>query len=72
MTIPLTLTAYQQTKKKLAQMEARLTALEERNDLEPVHKMEAARSYKEMIAQYRRDVKLYEATHPATTSSLEG
>ncbi len=58
------LDGYHQTKKKLEQMESRLAALLARTDLQPVYQAEVEKSYQEMIRQYRRDLKLYEATHP--------
>lgn len=61
MTPRLTREGYEQTKMKLANMEARFAALGERNDINPVHKAEAERSYIDMICQYRREIKLYEA-----------
>jgi hypothetical protein len=62
MTEPVTATGYLQTKEKLAGMEARLAALHGRNDFNAVHKGEAIRSCDEMIRQYRKELKLYEAT----------
>ncbi|HXG09657.1 MAG TPA: hypothetical protein VNK04_07700 [Gemmataceae bacterium] len=62
MTPRLTPEGYAQTKIKLANMEARLAALRARHDLNPVHKEEVERSYLDMIRQYRREIKLYEAT----------
>ncbi len=61
MTIPLTPAGYAQTKEKLAQMETRLAALRVRTDLNPTHRAEVERSYEDMIRQYRRELKLYEA-----------
>jgi hypothetical protein len=63
MTPMLTAAGYLQTLEKLAGMEARLTALRQRSDLVPTHKAEVERSYLEMIGQYRREIKLYEAAH---------
>jgi hypothetical protein len=56
---------------KLANMEARLAALRSRGDLTSIHKQEVERSYLDMLRQYRRDIKLYEATHPELCSSKE-
>ena len=66
MTELLTAEGYHQTKEKLAQLEARLAALAARSDLTPVHHEEARRSCEEMIRQYRRELKLYEAAHQVT------
>ena len=64
MTAELDETGYLQTRAKLAAMELRLKALEERTDLPPAHWSEARRSYLEMMRQYAREIKLYEAKHP--------
>jgi hypothetical protein len=73
MTTPLTNEGYVHTKEKLAQMEARLAALRRRNDLTPVHRAEVERSYEDMIRQYRRDLKLFEATRARVgTESASG
>jgi hypothetical protein len=58
----LTPAGYAQTKVKLANTEARLAALRARGDLSATHKGEVERSYLDMISQYRREIKLYEAT----------
>jgi hypothetical protein len=63
MTIELNEAGYFQTRAKLEAMELRLKALEERDDLPPEHRSEARRSYLEMIRQYTREIKLYEAKH---------
>jgi hypothetical protein len=62
MTPLLTSTGYAQTQKKLAQMEKRLAQLEGRASGKPKHFDEVRRSYGRMISQYRREIKLYEAT----------
>jgi hypothetical protein len=59
----LTFEGYKSTKEKLRQMEARLAALQKRTDLHPLHRSEVQRSYEDMMRQYRRDLKLYEAAH---------
>jgi hypothetical protein len=66
MTSILTPTGYEQTKEKLASLEDRLAGLTRRTDLSPEHQSDARRSYEQMIGQYRREVKLYEASHPET------
>ena len=69
MTANLTAAGYQQTKSKLANLEQRLARLEARQDLAAVHRAEALRSHREMIQQYLREIKLYEARHPAAAPS---
>lgn len=64
MTATLTLAGYEQTKVKLAQLEERLAHLEQRDNLSQQHLDEARLSYEQMIGQYRRELKLFEATHP--------
>jgi hypothetical protein len=54
-----------QTKAKLESLEHRLAAIESRSDLKPLHLAEVRGSYKSMIRQYRRELKLYEAEHRA-------
>ena len=63
MTPLLTEAGYLRTREKLAGMEARLAALRERTDIHPSHRSAVERSYQDMIGQYRREIKLYEATH---------
>jgi hypothetical protein len=57
----LTPEGYAATKEKYANMEKRLAALKKRTDLQPQHAAEARRSYLDMMRQYLRDIKLYEA-----------
>jgi hypothetical protein len=57
----LTPEGYAATKEKYANMENRLAALAKRTDLQPQHAAEARRSYLDMMRQYLRDIKLYEA-----------
>jgi hypothetical protein len=68
MTEFLTDTGYQQTKEKLSRLQQRLARLEGRTDLTTQHQSEARRSYQQMISQYIREIKLYEAAHPQLTS----
>jgi hypothetical protein len=63
MTEMLTPAGYEQTKEKLAELEKRLARLASRTDLSLQHQSEARRSYEQMIGQYRREIKLYEAAH---------
>jgi F0F1-type ATP synthase membrane subunit b/b' len=71
MTESLTDAGYQQTKDKLARLQQRLAQLERRTDLTTQHHSEARRSYQEMISQYIREIKLYEAAHPQLTPGGE-
>jgi hypothetical protein len=64
MTEILSRAGYEQTRAKLADLEKRLSRLNQRSDLSPVHLAEARRSYQTMIRQYRRELKLYEANQP--------
>jgi hypothetical protein len=64
MTESLTLAGYQQTKAKFAEMEQRLARLDRQSGLSHQHLSEARRSYEQMMSQYRREIKLYEASHP--------
>jgi len=64
MTHELNEAGYRQTRAKLANMERRLKALEERTDLGTEHRDATRRSYLEMMKQYSREIKLYEAQHP--------
>ena len=52
---------YEQTKTKLADLERRQADIETRTDLAPTHREQVLRSYHEMMQQYRREIKLYEA-----------
>ncbi len=65
----LTAAGYKQTKDKLTNLEQRLAKLDRRQDLSQLHRTEAQRSCKQMIAQYRRELKLYEAAHPEITAN---
>jgi hypothetical protein len=69
MTEPLSHTGYLSTKQKLLNMETRLAALRVRTDLDPAHRAAVERSYLDMMRQYRRDVTLYEATHPNSSTT---
>jgi transposase len=69
MTETLTPVGYEQTKEKLAQLEKRLARLAHRTDLSKQHQSEARRSYEQMISQYRREIKLYEAAHPESIAN---
>jgi hypothetical protein len=71
MTEPLSHAGYLSVKKKLANMQSRLTALRARTDLEPAHRAAVERSYLDMMRQYLRDVQLYEAIHPTSATAPE-
>jgi hypothetical protein len=57
----LTAEGCEQTKEKLRELEKRLAALEKRADLDPEHLASVRRSYKMMMRELLRDIKLYEA-----------
>jgi len=62
---------YLQTRAKLADLLERRTRIAARTDLSPAHLGEAVRSYDRMIRQYRREIKLYEASHAPTPEAAE-
>lgn len=62
MTAVLTQAGYEQTKAKLRRLEDRLAIIEDRTDLKPSHLAEVRDSCRDMLRQYRREIKLYEAT----------
>jgi hypothetical protein len=57
----LTAEGYQQTKEKLRGLEGRLAAIERRTDLVPEHLASVRRSYKMMMREMLKELKLYEA-----------
>ena len=57
----LTAEGYEQTKKKLRDLEIRLAELEKRTDLKAEHLASVRRSYKTMMSEFLQDIKLYEA-----------
>ncbi len=57
----LTTEGYEQTKEKLRDLETRLEEIETRTDLDAEHLASVCRSYKMMMREYLRDIKLYEA-----------
>jgi hypothetical protein len=63
MTEMLTPKGYEQTKGKLADLERRLAAIEKRTDLDPEHLASVRRSYKMIMRELLREIKLYEAKH---------
>jgi len=63
MTPRLTDKGYALTKEKLAWMEARLAAVRERSDLPESHKAMVIHSYLDMIRQFLKEIKLFEAMH---------
>jgi hypothetical protein len=68
MTTVLTESGYFQTKEKLARLEKRLAELDRGHQLSPQHRSEAERSYEQMISQYRREIKLYEASRSESSA----
>lgn len=63
MTEILTAEGCEQTKEKLRDLEKRLAEMEKRTDLDPEHLASVRRSYKMMMRELLRDIKLYEAKH---------
>ncbi len=57
----LTAEGYEQTKEKLRDLEMRLAEMEKRTDLNPEHLASVRRSYKMMMREFLRDIKLFEA-----------
>ena len=54
---------YEHTKVLLADLEERYVTLEARTDMSPIHREDSCRSYARMIAQFRTQLELYEASH---------
>jgi hypothetical protein len=52
---------YEQTREKLRDLEARLAEIDKRTDLDADHLASVRRSYKMMMREYLREIKLYEA-----------
>ena len=69
MTANLSETGYLQTKRKLANLQRRLADIEAKTGAPPKHRAKVVRSYREMMQQYLREIKLYEAKHAAATHS---
>lgn len=61
MTETLTAEGYEQTKEKLRDLEGRLAEIEKRTDLKPQHLESVRRSYRMMMREFLKDIKLYEA-----------
>ena len=64
MTEPLTAAGYERTKEKLRDLETRLADIEKRTDLNPEHLASVQRSYKMVMREFLREIKLYEAKQP--------
>jgi hypothetical protein len=62
MTELLTADGYEQTKEKLRDLETRLAEIEKRMDITPSHMESVRRSYRMIMRELLRDIKLYE-TH---------
>ena len=71
MTPQLTDKGYLRTKEKLAWVETRLAALRDRTDLIESHKAMAMPSYEDMIRQFRKELKLYEATQASSPAESD-
>jgi len=67
----LTEAGYIQTKAKLADLMERRSRIADRVDLSPTHRSEVLRSHDRMIGQYRREIKLYEATRASAREAAE-
>jgi hypothetical protein len=65
----LTKAGYLQTREKLADLEGRLAEIEARIDLEPAHRQRVCDSYRQVMLQYKRELKKYEAKHPGEQDS---
>jgi len=63
MTELLTREGYDQTKVKLADLEKRLGEIERRTDLDLQHLADVRRSYRMIMREYLKEIKLYEAKH---------
>jgi hypothetical protein len=59
---------YEQTKVKLSDLERRMARLDQLTKANPQHQIEARQSYERMMSQYRREIKLYEASHSESTA----
>jgi hypothetical protein len=64
----LTRDGYEQTKRKLADLERRREVIESRQDLKAEHRDEVIRSYRRMMAQYASEIKVFEASQRAAAN----
>jgi polyhydroxyalkanoate synthesis regulator phasin len=71
MSTVLTQEGYEQTKRKLSRLEKRLADLDDRKDVSELHLAESRQSYSDMIRQYRREIKEYEANVARTILSTK-
>jgi hypothetical protein len=71
MTPELSDAGYIQTKRKLADLLERRSLIAARTDFGETHRAEVLRSYDRMVKQYRREIKLYEATHETAAEAAE-
>ena len=71
MTPELSDAGYIQTKRKLADLLERRSLIAARTDVSPTHLAEVLRSYDRMVKQYRREIKLYEATHETAAEAAK-
>jgi hypothetical protein len=71
MTLELTEAGYEHAKARLADLIERKSLLLARADLSPTHHAEVLRSFDRMIRQYRREIKLYEATRDSAPEPAE-
>lgn len=70
MTEILTTQGYDQTKEKLRDLETRLEQMEKRTNLDPEHLASVRRSYKMMMREFLREIKLYEAKQGKPNRSM--
>lgn len=71
MTAILSELGYQQTKQKLADLQTRLTRIEQESGVSPEHRARTVKSYREMMQQYQREIKLYEAHHAESVTTQQ-
>jgi hypothetical protein len=69
MTTHLDQAGYDQTRAKLQALEARLAAIEQRNDLHIAHRQSVITSYLAMKKQYLEELRLFEAGRTAPGQS---
>ena len=63
MTELLTPEGYEQTREKLGELQLRLSHIEQRSDLAPLHLASVRRSYHAIIRELLQDMRLFEVHH---------
>jgi hypothetical protein len=71
MTAILSELGYQQTKQKLADLQMRLTMIEQEPAMSQEHRARVVKSYRVMMQQYQREIKLYEARHAGSVTTQQ-